>query len=43
LDRLLLPGSDGRCPQVVREAGLHSIFESCGHHPLPVGVEGATV
>ena len=43
LHRLQLQGGDGRYPLVVREAGLHLVFESCGHHPLHIRVDGATV
>lgn len=43
LQRLLLNDGDGKFPLTVKEAGLHLVFESCGHDPLHVRAGGETV
>jgi len=43
LQRLLLNDGDGKFPLIVKEAGLHLVFESCGHDPLHVRAGGETV
>jgi len=43
LQRLLLTDGNGKYPLQVKAPGLHLVFESCGHDPLHISVQGETV